>query len=218
MKGVNLSVRTGEVHVLLGPNGSGKSTLLKAMVSMPGYRVTRGSIIFDGRDIRDLKPYEKARMGIALMHQHFRPLSVKFSSLATELCRTFGSSLDLISDLRVDGLMERELFRGFSGGEAKRAELALILLQRPRLALLDEPDSGVDLESLKTVGRSINTLIDMGASILLVTHTGLIAEHLKRVDTAHVMVDGRIVESGDLTYILNIVRKKGYEVFRGSRA
>ncbi|MEM1509474.1 MAG: ATP-binding cassette domain-containing protein [Thermofilaceae archaeon] len=215
LRGVDLSVEAGEIHVLLGPNGSGKSTLLKAIVSMPGYRVTKGRIIFDGQDLMDLRPYEKARIGIALMHQHLRPLSVKFSSLATELCKMFGSSLDLISDLQVNGLMERELFRGFSGGEAKRAELALVLLQRPRLALLDEPDSGVDLEGLKTVGKSINALIDIGASILLVTHAGLITEHLRRVDVAHVMIDGRIVESGDLTHILDTIKRKGYGVFRG---
>ncbi|MEM2795605.1 MAG: ATP-binding cassette domain-containing protein, partial [Thermofilaceae archaeon] len=86
LRGVDLSVEAGEIHVLLGPNGSGKSTLLKAIVSMPGYRVTKGRIIFDGQDLMDLRPYEKARIGIALMHQHLRPLSVKFSSLATELC------------------------------------------------------------------------------------------------------------------------------------
>lgn len=215
IKGVNLKVERGEVHVLLGPNGSGKSTLLRAIMGLPGYGVTRGKILFEGRDLDPLKPYERARLGIALMHQNPKPISVKLQQVIKELCKRYGAPQDLVQRLGVNGLMDRELFKGFSGGEIKRVELALTILQKPKLAMLDEPDSGVDLGNLKLVGEAINSLAIEGTSILLVTHTGVIADYLNKVDFTHVIVDGRIVASGELWEMLDLIREKGYQAFMG---
>lgn len=214
VKGVSLEISSGEVHVLFGPNGSGKSTLLRAIMGLPSCTVSRGRIIFDGMDISRLKAHERARLGIALMHQNPRPISVKLSQMVAELSKKYGSNPSIALKLGLNGLMNRELFRGFSGGEIKRAELALVLLQKPRLALLDEPDSGVDLSSLKIVGGVINELADSGVAILLVTHTGAIAEYIRNVAATHVMVDGRLVATGELPEIINVLRREGYSAFR----
>ncbi len=210
VRGVNLAVERGEIHALLGPNGSGKTTLLRAIMGLPGYNVVEGRVLFEGRELNGLKPYERARLGIALMHQNPRPLSVKLSRLVREIGKRYGTSLDVLGDFALDSLMEREAFKGFSGGEAKKAELALTILQRPKLAMLDEPDSGVDLESLKLVGKAINKLAEEGAGILLVTHTGAIIEYLRRVARAHVIVHGRIVATGDVETLLEAVKRRGY--------
>lgn len=211
VRDASLEVGRGEIHVLLGPNGSGKTTLLRAIMGLPKYNVVKGRLLFEGRELNGLKPYERARLGIALMHQNPRPLSVKLANLASEIGRRYGTSLEILRELALDSLMEREAYRGFSGGEAKKVELALTLLQRPKLALLDEPDSGVDLESLKLVARAINRLVEEGAGVLLVTHTGAIIEYLRRVAMAHVMVRGTIVASGGVEEVLELVRRRGYE-------
>ncbi|HDD33528.1 MAG TPA: ATP-binding cassette domain-containing protein [Thermofilaceae archaeon] len=210
VRGVNLEVDRGEVHVLLGPNGSGKSSLLKAVMGLPGYIVSRGEILFEGRDLSQLKPYERARLGIAMAHQNPQPIGVKLSYIIKEMIKIYGSSISDLNDLGLGELVYRELHKGFSGGESKRVELALTILQRPKLALLDEPDSGVDIESMKIVGKAVNMLIERGAAVVLVTHTGAIAEYLKRVDRAHVMIDGRLVTSGELFELLKVLRYKGY--------
>jgi len=207
----DLSMGKGEIHVLLGPNGSGKTTFLRAIMGLPGYNIVEGRVFFEGRELNGLKPHERARLGIALMHQNPRPLTVKLSHLAREISKRYGTSLDVLGDFALDSLMEREAFKGFSGGEAKKAELALTILQRPKLAMLDEPDSGIDLESLKLVGRAINRLAEGGAGVLLVTHTGAVIEYLRRVTMAHVIVRGRIVASGDVETLLEAVKRKGYE-------
>lgn len=210
IRGVDLKVGKGELHILMGPNGSGKSTLLKAIMGIPGYEVVRGVIRFEGRDLRSLKLHERARMGIAMAHQSTRPIGITLSHLIGEMCRLYGTSPADVSELGLEELMSRELHKGFSGGESKRVELALTMLQRPKLALLDEPDSGVDLESMKVVGKAVNMLVERGAAVLLVTHTGVVAEYLRRVDEVHVMIDGRIAASGELPHILREVRAKGY--------
>ncbi|RLE87407.1 MAG: ABC transporter ATP-binding protein [Thermoprotei archaeon] len=218
VKGINLEIERGELHILMGPNGSGKSTLLKAIMGIPGYTVVEGEIMFEGRDMRDLKPHERARMGIAMAYQSTRPIGVTLSRLIRELCRLYGTSPADVSGLGLEELLNRELHKGFSGGESKRVELALTILQRPKLALLDEPDSGVDLESIRVVGKAINRLVERGAAVLLVTHTGIVAEYLRRVDEAHVMIDGRIVASGELPHLLREVRAKGYSGLAGGGA
>ena len=213
VKGVSLEIDAGEVHLLFGPNGSGKSTLLRAIMGLPSYTISKGRIIFDGADIGGLKAHERAKLGIALMHQNPRPISVKLSQMLAELSRKYGSDPSVALKLGLNGLMDRELFKGFSGGEIKRAELALVLLQKPRLALLDEPDSGVDLSSLKIVGGIINELADSGVAVLLVTHTGTIAEYIRKVAAAHVMVGGKLVATGELTEIVESLRREGYSAF-----
>lgn len=215
VKGVNLEIKPGEIHLLFGPNGSGKSTLLRAVMGLPSHTVSRGRVVFEGHNISTLKAHERAMLGIALMHQNPRPISVKLRQMVVELSKKFGTDIESIRNLSLNGLMDRELYKGFSGGEIKRTELALILLQRPKLALLDEPDSGVDLWSLRLVGKIINEMADQGVAVLLVTHTGAIAEHLRHVVATHVLVNGRIVASGELPIILRTIRERGYNAFKG---
>ncbi len=214
LKGVSLSVNRGEIHLIFGPNGSGKSTLLKAIMGLPEYEVVSGDIIFEGRSLVGLPPYERAKLGIALAFQNPPTIHVKLEDLALRLARRFKSDLGLLDELALRDLVSRRLHDGFSGGESKRVELALALLQNPRLLLLDEPDSGVDVDSLRIVTRAINKAVDHGTSVILVTHSGHIARLLKRVDAAHVLIKGRIVHTGSAKEILDILESYGYSYFR----
>jgi len=214
LKGVDLRIDEGEVHILFGPNGSGKSTLLKTIMGLPKYKVTLGDISFRSKSIKELPPDERARLGIALAFQNPPALPVKLRDIAVRVARKFRSDIKLLDELSLNGLMPRPLHKGFSGGETKRAELALSLLQKPRLLMLDEPDSGVDVDSLKLVARAVNSLIDSGVSVLLVTHTGHITRLLSKVSLAHVIVDGVIVYDGDVEEILSSLEKFGYSAFR----
>jgi len=217
LKGVNLEVGSGEVHVLFGPNGSGKSTLLKTLMGLPPYRVLAGKIIFNDVDIKDLPPNERATMGIALAFQNPPSIPIKLDYFARRVAMKFNSNLELLKELNLDGLLPRRLHKGYSGGESKRAELALALLQKPKLLMLDEPDSGVDVDSLKDVAKAINNAMSKGTAILLVTHFGHIAELLRKVDRAHVMLDGEIVYTGGLEDVLGNLKRKGYSFFRKAR-
>lgn len=213
VRGVNLEVNPGELHVIMGPNGAGKSTLLAAIMGLSHARVCSGRIVFNGVDVTNLPSYERAKLGIALAHQAapvFR--GVRFSEVAKAISARFNSDwVSQASRLRVEGLLERDLFRGFSGGERKRAELYLALLQRPRLALLDEPDSGVDIDTLSLIAGVISELVAReGASVILVTHSGAVLEKLPQVSMIHVMINGSIVCSGDVREIFPVIAKYGY--------
>ena len=211
---VNLSVGRGEMHVIMGPNAAGKSTLLAAIMGLPRTRILKGSIIFEGVEITNKPCYERAKMGIALAHQIPPAVKgVRFSEVAKALIERCGCSDHTLMAkmLRVDKLLERDLFVGFSGGERKRAELYLTMIQGPKLALLDEPDSGVDLESLSIIANVIEYLIrKKNASIILVTHSGAILEKLSRISKTHIMINGEIVYSGYPDDIIPIVTKFGY--------
>ena len=211
--GVELEIGKEEEHILMGPNAAGKSALLKTIMGDPRYKIVKGTVFFDGMNITNMKPYERARLGLALAYQNPPSVSVKFDYFMKKLLERFGAKgNDFVKELNVTHLLQRKLFEGFSGGEAKRTELLLTLLQKPKLALLDEPDSGVDIDSISIIANAINSLIDVGSSILLVTHSGHILQYLKRVDALHVMVGGRITYSGDLSVINDILRF-GYEKF-----
>jgi len=213
VKGVNLSVGDNELHVIIGPNGSGKSTLLSALMGLPRVKICNGSILFNDVDITYAPPYERAKLGIALAHQNPPSIrGVKFSEVVKNMIKHCGcSDFTIMSKmLRVDDLMGRDLFVGFSGGERKRAELYLVMLQNPKLALLDEPDSGVDVESLNIIANAINSLVRRGSSIILVTHSGSILSKLERVDRVHLMFDGSIVYSGIADEIIPLVFKYGF--------
>ena len=218
IKGVNLRVRKGgELHVLMGPNGAGKSTLLRALIGDPRYRVVKGSILFNGKEINSLKPYERAKLGIAIAYQNPPRVGVKLGYLLGKLCSLYGVNPNgvlksLTEKLKVKHLYNRDLYHGFSGGEAKRTELLITMLQKPRLALLDEPDSGVDIDSLAVVGEVVNELVESGSSVLLVTHTGHVLRYVKRVDALHVMVDGRLAYSGG-PEVLGELLELGYTRF-----
>lgn len=214
VKGVNLSVGLNELHVIMGPNASGKTTLLASIMGLPRINVCNGSIFFNDADITNKPTYERAKMGISLAHQNPPSIrGVKFYDVVKAFIKKYNCQdwLSFADLLRINDLLKRDLFVGFSGGERKRAELYLVMLQNPRLALLDEPDSGVDIESVNLIADAINYLMNMGSSIILVTHSGIILDKLRNVNKVHLMIDGKIYYSGCLYDVLPIVMKFGYK-------
>ena len=218
---INLSIEVGETHVLFGPNGSGTTTLLMAVMGAPKYHVTKGSLIFKGTDIAGLPMDERARLGIGMSLQ--RPpvvRGVKTRDMVTACAK------GRVSDEVIDGLaeranltelMDREVNYGFSGGEIKRSELLQLLAQDPALALLDEPESGVDLVNIALIGELINELLQKEHPIrnrrhsgLIITHTGHILDYVN-ARSGYVLLDGRIVCEGDPHEILETIKRKGYE-------
>ncbi|OGN93297.1 MAG: ABC transporter ATP-binding protein [Chloroflexi bacterium RBG_13_50_10] len=218
---INLSIKTGETHVLFGPNGSGKTTLIMAIMGSPKYQVTKGSIIFRGRDIVGLPVDERARLGIGISLQ--RPpvvRGVKTRDMVTA-CAKGRVSAEIIDSLaeraNLTELMDREVNYGFSGGEIKRSELLQLLAQDPALALLDEPESGVDLVNIALIGELINELLQKEHPIrdrrhagLIITHTGHILDYVNS-RSGYVLLGGRIVCEGDPREVLETVKRKGYE-------
>ncbi|MCQ4349617.1 MAG: Fe-S cluster assembly ATPase SufC, partial [Sulfolobales archaeon] len=223
LKGVNLEVNRGEVHVLMGPNGSGKTTLSLALMGHPKYKINKGRILLEGEDITGLEPHERARKGLFLAFQNPIEISgVRLSTLlALEANRVFGSSikpeetLSVIRDVakRVglsESLLNRNVFEGFSGGEKKRTEIAQMLLLKPKIAILDEPDSGVDVDGLKIIADNISKLLqENGTGFLIITHYRRILEYVKPTKV-HVMYKGKIAVSGGEELSAKIDRE-GYE-------
>lgn len=209
LHGVNISVGTDETHVLLGPNGTGKSTLGYAITGNPAYQVTRGSITFDGEDITSMPVNERAKKGVFLSFQN--PLEVPGVTLSafirTALEQKTGSRLrlwdfkkklkDAMAMLDMDeSYADRDLNVGFSGGEKKKAEILQMLMLEPRLAILDETDSGLDVDAVRTVSRGVRLYREkQHGSLLIITHSTRILESLP-VDAAHVMENGVIVKNG----------------------
>jgi len=220
LQDVNLSIGTGETHVLFGPNGSGKTTLLMAIMGFPKYQVTKGNIIFKGKDITGLPIDERARLGIGMSFQ--RPpvvRGVKTRDMITA-CLKGQEDEERVSQLArkadLADFLNRELNYGFSGGEIKRSEMMQLLAQRPELALLDEPESGVDLVNIVLIGELINELLEKDCPIhtrkctgLIITHTGHILDHVN-ARTGYVLLDGRIVCEGDPHEMLATIKEKGY--------
>ncbi len=209
VQGATLHIPRGQVHVIVGPNGSGKSTLLHSIAGDPRYRIVRGRVVFDNVDVTSLDPMERVRLGISLMHQ--MPPAVKQVNtldLVKTLERKFGANP--IAEkareiLAVDRFLSRPLFYGLSGGEKKRLELYLSLLLKPRLLMLDEPDSGVDVDSLSRIAYTINMLIESKVTLLVVTHRGDILEKLSRIDKVYVMCGGKVRAEGDLSLGLKVL-------------
>jgi Fe-S cluster assembly ATP-binding protein len=217
LHGVDLMIKCGETHVLFGPNGSGKTTLLMAIMGFPRYRVTRGRIIFAGEDITGLEPHLRAQRGIGIMFQ--RPPTIRGLALRDMVRLCAGGEIDLSAmaeEMNLVDFLDRDVNYGFSGGEIKRSELLQLLAQDPRLVLLDEPESGVDMENLQLVGRAIRKLLQKDRRRtrtkcgLIITHTGYILDYVE-ADTGHVMCDGRIVCSGNPREQLEGIRKFGFE-------
>ncbi|USH00169.1 Fe-S cluster assembly ATPase SufC [Thermococcus argininiproducens] len=219
LKGINLTVDDGELHVVMGPNGSGKSTLALTIAGHPKYQVINGKIIFDGEDITNLPPEERVRRGIFLSFQH--PVEVEGVKVIQFLQRVLKNlkNLDEIQAYEIifaavqelgldDSMLTRFLNVGFSGGERKKLEMLQAYLVRPKLLILDEPDSGVDVDSLKVIARIINKLHEEGTAILLITHYGRILEHLKP-HRVHVIKDGKIVASGGIE-LVKTIEEKGF--------
>lgn len=213
IENISLSVDRGEIHIIMGPNGSGKSTLLSAIMGLGNTRICGGRLLFENQDITDLPSYERAKLGIALAHQHPPEIKgVKLKDVAQAMARKYGcTDCTLLAKLLfVESFMNRDLFVGFSGGEKKRVELFLLMIQSPKLALLDEPDSGVDIESIDIIANAIEVLRSRGTGVLLVTHHGMIAERFSRIDKIHILMNGAIVYSGSPDEILPVIMKFGY--------
>lgn len=219
LKGVNFSINYGEVHVLFGPNGAGKTTFIMTIMGFPKYKVEQGKIYFKGEDITDKDVYERAQIGLGVSFQ--RPPTVRGVTLRRVI--------EIISDDKVDkervhdfseklnlvGHLDRNLNDGFSGGEMKRSELLQLMAQRPDLVLIDEPESGVDMENIALVGESINTLLgkdkvkDPKRSAMIITHTGYILDFVNG-DRGCIFLDGNIVCQGNPKDILSEIKKSGY--------
>lgn len=222
LKDVNLSIGFGEIVFLLGPNGSGKTSLIQSILGNPAYRVLRGSIISQGLDITTLKPEERAKMGIAASFQLPPKIKgLKAGRLVEEISKRFKVDesyvKNLISTLKLEDFIDRELYVGFSGGEVKRFEILLALLQRPRLLLLDEPDSGVDIENLAVIGKTLDgflneddELLSTKRSMLIVTHTGALAKYINP-SRAYIMLNGEIVCYGKGEDVIKRVFRDGFE-------
>jgi Fe-S cluster assembly ATP-binding protein len=218
---VNLEVEMGETHVLFGPNGGGKSTILMTIMGSPKYRVTSGEIIYKGQNIVNLPIDERARLGIGMSVQ--RPpviRGVKTRDLVEACLKSRGDETpveEIAAMADMTDFLNRDVNYGFSGGEVKRSEMMQLLAQSPELALLDEPESGVDLVNITLIGNLINDLLqkehpmrDRKRSGLIITHTGHILDFVS-ARTGYVMLDGTIICEGDPREILDTIKKKGYE-------
>ena len=216
LNGLNLSLGLGEVHVILGPNGSGKSTLMNVIMGHPKYEITTGSIAFDGEDILPLKTFERARLGMFLSFQtpeEIGGVTVE-NMLRTAKAATLGEKVRLIpfrkelnatmDMLKIDReYAKRYLNVGFSGGEKKKSEILQLLTLNPKLAMLDETDSGLDVDAVQIVSKGIAAFHNENNSVLIITHNAKILENMK-VDRVHVLIDGKIVEEGGAELIAAI--------------
>jgi Fe-S cluster assembly ATP-binding protein len=217
---ISFDVDTGDSLVLFGPNGSGKTTLLMAIMGVPRYKITRGRILYNGEDITHMPVDERSRMGIGILFQ--RPPVVRGVKMRdmVRAClgdREDGSVIDeMAARLNLGELLDRELNYGFSGGEIKRSELMQLIAQGPEFVMLDEPDSGVDLENIVLVGEMINELLQKDrrrtrtSSGLIITHTGHILDYVN-VDRACVLLNGGIWCRGNPREILESIKTHGYE-------
>ena len=219
IKGMSLNIGKGEVHVIFGPNGSGKSTLLNAILKLPGYSIDAGEIRIKSTNIQDMSTDEIANMGIGMSFQH--PPKIKGVTLRNFL-NTINRSKDLedeILALNMERFLERELNVGFSGGELKRAEVLKLYAQSPDLLLIDEPESGVDIENIAVISKAINKILQKKApeklrthSAIIITHTGHILNYID-ADIGHVFIDGKIVYTGDPRSIMEDIKKYGFSGF-----
>jgi len=227
LKGVNLGIERGEIHALMGPNGSGKSTLANVLLGHPSYTVASGRILFEGQDILEADPEDRARLGMFLAFQY--PVEVpgvtvgKFLKRSVEILRDGEGPLNVnkfIEELRAAmdtmgmdrSFINRYLNEGFSGGEKKRMEILQMLLFQPKLAILDETDSGLDIDALRIVAQGVNRLRGDQFSALIITHYQRILDYIKP-DKVHIMIYGRIVLSGGAD-LVGELESRGYDWIR----
>jgi Fe-S cluster assembly ATP-binding protein len=225
LRGIDLSVEAGEVHAIMGPNGSGKSTLARVLAGHPEYQVTQGEVLYDGQDLLAMDPESRARAGVFMAFQY--PVEIPgvnnayFLKAALNALRTSRGqeALDAMefmavvrermSQLGIDEtLLSRPVNEGFSGGEKKRNEIFQMAVLEPRLAILDETDSGLDIDALKIVAQGVNAMRRADRAFLLVTHYQRLLNHVVP-DVVHVLADGRIIRSGGKDLALEL-EEKGY--------
>lgn len=225
LKGINIEVNPGEVHAIMGPNGSGKSTLANLIAGKDGYNLNEGAIVFNGQDITELEPEERACLGIFLAFQY--PVAIAGVNNMVFLQAALNSirqargeypldAMDAIAFIKdrmklvemKSDLLQRSLNDGFSGGEKKRNEILQMLVLEPKLAILDETDSGLDIDALKTVSDGVNHMRSPERSFIIVTHYQRLLDHIKP-DFVHVLKDGKIIKSGNYELALKL-EKEGY--------
>jgi Fe-S cluster assembly ATP-binding protein len=226
LKGINLRVNKGEVHAIMGPNGSGKSTLAKVLAGHPQYEVTKGEVIYDGKNLLDLSPDERAREGVFLAFQY--PIEIPGVSNAQFLRLAYNEKQKHLGEEELDPLefkdllkekakivemdasfMTRSVNEGFSGGEKKRNEILQMAVLDPKLSVLDETDSGLDIDALRIVAEGVNKLHDPDKAVILVTHYQRLLNYITP-DFVHVLSGGRIVKEGGKELALEL-EEKGYD-------
>ena len=225
LRGIDLTIRPGEVHAIMGPNGSGKSTLAQILAGKEDYEITSGTVLLDGRDLLEMAPEERAREGVFLAFQY--PVEIPgvsntyFLKAAVNAVRKHRgqSEYDAIDFLKLvkqkvklvgldDSLLQRPVNEGFSGGEKKRNEIFHMAVLEPRLCILDETDSGLDIDALRIVSEGVNTLRSPDRSFVVITHYQRLLDYIVP-DFVHVLLDGRIVRSGGRELALEL-EAKGY--------
>lgn len=229
LKGINLDIQPGEVHAIMGPNGSGKSTLASVLAGREEYEVTEGSVEFDGKDMLELSPEDRAREGLFLAFQY--PVEIpgvsttNFIKTALNEKRKYQGQdpLDAVSFLKMmkqkidlveidKSLLTRSINEGFSGGEKKRNEIFQMAMLEPKLAILDETDSGLDIDALRIVANGVNKLRTPERGVIVITHYQRLLDYLQP-DFVHVLVNGRIVKSGTKELALEL-EEKGYDFIK----
>lgn len=216
---INLSIPPGEVHVVLGPNGSGKTTLLRAIMGMGGLEIVGGRILFQGHDITFLPVDERARLGVGIAMQRIPAIPELTLETVLDLVHPDGGQvcdLEEVESLQCRYLLQRPFNTSFSGGEMKRAELLQLLVQQPELVLVDEPESGVDIENIGVVGRALRDLlkadreIEKRRSALIITHTGHILDYLN-ADHGYIFLRGEIACRGNPRDLFEEINQHGFE-------
>ena len=226
LKGVNLKVKAGEIHAIMGPNGAGKSTLAKVLAGHPAYEITGGEVWFNGQNLLDLEPEARSHLGLFMSFQY--PVEVpgvsnaQFLRIAVNSKRKALNQKELSEEEFNDLLEEkmqlmemkpefktRNVNENFSGGEKKRNEILQMAILNPTLALLDETDSGLDIDAMRIVANGVNRLKSQNNGLILITHYQRLLDYIKP-DFVHVMLDGKIVQSGDSNLALEL-EKKGYD-------
>ncbi|MFM7795368.1 MAG: Fe-S cluster assembly ATPase SufC [Candidatus Nitrosotenuis sp.] len=231
LKGVNLKTGPGEVHAIMGPNGSGKSTLAYTLLGHPKYEITQGKIIFDGEDITEASTDERAKRGLFLGFQYPTEVSgVGYSHFLRTSYNALSKSLQssnrevfitvrefqnyLKKNLQTVGLRDdflgRYLNEGFSGGEKKRSEVLQMAVLKPKVSILDEPDSGLDIDAVQAVAKAISDVSTPDATIIVITHYARILKFLKKLDYVHVFAQGKVLKSGDAG-LADELEQKGYD-------
>lgn len=225
LNGINLEIKPGEVHAIMGPNGSGKSTLANILTGREGYEVTKGSVTYDGKDLLEMKVDERAQEGIFMAFQYPVEIpgvsSMNFLKTAVNAVKKHRGEppLDAVEFLRVikekqqqlqipETLLYRSVNQGFSGGEKKRFEILQMAMLEPKLAILDETDSGLDIDALKIVAEGVNVMRSKKRAILLITHYQRLLEYIVP-DVVHVLIDGKIIRSGGKELALEL-EETGY--------